>query len=79
MTIDLILYASLTRLVPGSTAGVAIPVQVSDRTTIGAVLRQTGIPDDMKLILLVNGLSGARDQELKDKDRLAVFPTIAGG
>lgn len=79
MTIDLILYASLPRFVPGSIAGIPIPLQLPDQTTIGVVLSQAGIPDDMRLILLVNGLSATRDQDLHEDDRLAVFPTIAGG
>ncbi|MFH0959481.1 MAG: MoaD/ThiS family protein [Pseudomonadota bacterium] len=79
MTIELVLYASITKLVPGSIAGNPISVEASDKTTVGDLLSQAGIPDDMRLILLVNGLSGSRDQELKDRDRLAVFPPIAGG
>jgi len=79
VTIDLILYASLPRFVPGSIAGIPIPLQLPDQTTIGVVLSQAGIPDDMRLILLVNGLSATRDQDLHEDDRLAVFPTIAGG
>ena len=79
MTIDLILYASLTKFVPGSTAGIPISLQLADQTTIGVVLSQAGIPNDMRLILLVNGLSATRDQDLHEADRLAVFPTIAGG
>ncbi len=79
MTIDLILYASLPKFVPGSVAGIPITVQAPDQTTVGVVLSQAGIPDDMRLILLVNGLSATRDQELRENDRLAVFPTIAGG
>ena len=79
VTIDLILYASLPKFVPGSIAGIPIPVQVPDQTTVGVVLSQAGIPDDMRLILLVNGLSATRDQDLHEDDRLAVFPTIAGG
>jgi sulfur carrier protein ThiS len=79
VTIDLILYASLPKFVPGSLAGISIPVQAPDQTTVGVVLSQAGIPDDMRLILLVNGLSATRDQELREGDRLAVFPTIAGG
>ncbi|MGO8879673.1 MAG: MoaD/ThiS family protein [Desulfomonilaceae bacterium] len=79
MKIDLILYASLTRFVPGSVAGDLIQLEIQPKASVNDVLKQMGLPVDISLILLINGRSGVKSQELHEKDRLAVFPTIAGG
>lgn len=79
MKIDFILYASLTRFVPGSVAGDLIQLEIQPNTSVNDVLRQVGLPTDISLILLINGRSAVRSQELHENDRLAVFPTIAGG
>lgn len=79
MKIDFILYASLTRFVPGSVAGDLIQLEIQPKTSVNDVLRQVGLPTETSLILLINGRSAVRSQELHENDRLAVFPTIAGG
>jgi sulfur carrier protein ThiS len=79
MKIDLILYASLTRFVSGSVAGDPIQLEIQPKTSVNDVLKQMGLPVDMSLILLINGRSGIKSQELHENDRLAIFPTIAGG
>ncbi len=79
MKIDLILYVSLTRFVSGSVAGDPIQLEIQPKTSINDVLQQMGLPVDMSLILLINGRSGIKSQELHENDRLAIFPTIAGG
>lgn len=79
MTINLVLYAMVTKFVPGSIAGNPILVEISDQTTVRDILLEVGIPTDMRLIILVNGLAAQMDQRLHENDRMAVFPTIAGG
>ncbi|MGC8604175.1 MAG: MoaD/ThiS family protein [Desulfomonilaceae bacterium] len=79
MNIDFILYASLTKFVPGSVAGDPIHVEMPPGVTVNDVLKEMGIPEGISLILLINGRSGTKTQTIHDNDRLAVFPTIAGG
>ncbi len=54
-------------------------MEVSDGISVREVLEQLGIgPEEPKLIL-VNGIHVKPESPLKDGDRLAVFPPIAGG
>lgn len=79
MKINLVLYASLTQFVSGASAGEVINLEIPGDSTVHDVMDTMGIPSDLKLILLINGRSVSKTQKLLDDDRLAVFPTIAGG
>jgi sulfur carrier protein ThiS len=79
MKINLVLYASLTRFVAGSSAGEVMNLDIPGDSTVHDVMVKVGIPSDLKLILLVNGRSVSKTHKLNDDDRLAAFPTIAGG
>ena len=54
-------------------------MDIDENTSIGTILSDLNIgPDEPKLIL-VNGIHSKLDGSLKEGDRLAVFPPIAGG
>jgi sulfur carrier protein ThiS len=79
MKIELILYASLACHMPAERSGNSCLLEVDEGTTVGNVLASLTIPEDAPRIMFLNGRHTKEDQFLKDGDRLAVFPPIAGG
>ena len=79
MKVELRLFASLTSYLPDGTAGHSCVREMDEGATIGELLEELKIPPHLPAIILVNGIHAEEDQALKDGDRLAVFPPIAGG
>jgi sulfur carrier protein ThiS len=77
--IQVCLYASLSSHLPGVTAGDGALVDAEPCATVGDVLKMLGIEPDSPKILFVNGIHAKPDRILKEGDRLAAFPPIAGG
>lgn len=44
-----------------------------------AIFNKLEIPDKEVAILLVNGMDGKFDQELKNGDTVSIFPPVGGG
>ena len=79
MKVEICLYASLSSRLPKETDGNCFTTDINENTSIGTILSDLNIrPDEPKLIL-VNGIHSKLDGSLKEGDRLAVFPPIAGG
>lgn len=79
MKIEMILYASLGKLSPGKSAGESFTVDLEDEATVQDALKKVGIDPKSSLIIFVNGRHSKFDGVLKEGDRLAIFPPIAGG
>jgi molybdopterin synthase sulfur carrier subunit len=79
MKIELILYASLACHMPAERTGNSCMLEIDDGSTVRDVLATLTIPEDAPRIMFLNGRHTKDDQSLKDGDRLAVFPPIAGG
>lgn len=54
-------------------------MNVPDGSTVGDIILDLGIPEEEKKIIFINGVHGTLETILKEKDRLAVFPPVAGG
>ncbi|HTY23093.1 MAG TPA: MoaD/ThiS family protein [Desulfomonilaceae bacterium] len=78
MKVQIHLYATLASYLPDSGAE-ANSIEASDGSSIGTVLNRLGIPPDAPKIILLNGVHADLQTILKDGDKLAVFPPIAGG
>jgi sulfur-carrier protein len=79
MKVEICLYASLSSRLPEKSNGNCFIKDIDENTTIGTILSGLNIrPDEPKLIL-VNGIHSKPEASLKEGDRLAVFPPIAGG
>jgi len=52
---------------------------VPDGCTVGDIVHILGIPDETKKIIFINGVHGTVESVLQEKDRLAIFPPVAGG
>lgn len=72
MEIELHLYASLKRDLP-------LKIEVAAGTTIEALFDRVCVPAEAAKIILLNGVHAGVGEVLKDADRLAAFPPLAGG
>lgn len=79
MKIEVVLYAQLACLLPGERTGNTCTMDVQDGCAIRDVLTSLNVPTDSPKILFINGRHAKEDTMLKEGDRLAVFPPIAGG
>jgi sulfur-carrier protein len=79
MKVTVKLFANLQELLPPEAKANTIVGELAPGATVGEVLREFKVPDDLKLIILVNSVHAGKDQVLKAGDVLAVFPPIAGG
>ena len=83
MKIQLKLYASLGQYLPSGAKKNEIEVEVQNHTTVGDLLQNCKVPDEMCHLVLVNGKfvsPGDRSTlSLNDGDALAVWPPVAGG
>ena len=80
MKIEMRLYASLARYMPEQKRGSRTQVmEISEGTTIGEVLQRMNVPTKAVKLIFVNGVRAQIDQDLKDGDKIGIFPPVAGG
>ena len=80
MKVEVKLYASLTRYLPGDADSHAPRILDIDRdTTIIQLLEHLKVPMKSVKLIFLNGIHASGDETLNDGDRLGVFPPIAGG
>lgn len=78
MNVQINLYATLAlqRTNRGTEADL---IEIEDGTTIGDILDRLGVSRDAPKIIFLNGIHANLETIPKDRDRIAVFPPIAGG
>jgi molybdopterin synthase sulfur carrier subunit len=79
MKILLCLYASLTSYLPENAHGNACTIEVPEGFAVREILGQLKINVEVPKIIFLNGIHASLDDIVKNGDRLAVFPPIAGG
>ena len=79
MKIEVRLFATLAAYLPDERDGRSTTLEVADGSTVAAVVRLLGIPDDMPFIAMIDGRDAALDRPLGDGDVLSLFPPLAGG
>jgi len=79
MEVELRVFGDLRRYVEVMEIGESQALSLDDGSTVKDILIQLGIPEADAKIILVNGRGKKIDGELKDGDRLAIFPAVAGG
>ncbi len=79
MRINLSLYASLASHLPEKCTGNSCTLELPNGTSIRELLDQLNIGIDEPKVMFVNGVHARLDDIVKDEDRLAIFPPIAGG
>ena len=80
MEIQLKLYASLGRYTPDQSDGKSPGMMgIHEGTTVRDMIERLGIPNEAVKIIFLNGIHAKEGDRLKDGDRLAIFPPVAGG
>ncbi|MFH1489146.1 MAG: MoaD/ThiS family protein [Pseudomonadota bacterium] len=80
MKIELKLFASLGRYMPQKKDGKSSEMmEIHEGTRVRDIIDRLGIPENAVKILFLNGIHAKEEDRLKDGDRLAIFPPIAGG
>jgi molybdopterin converting factor small subunit len=79
LRIELRLYASLRKYLPGETPDGLCRVEVEEGATIRSLFAQIHIPADAPKIVFLNGIHAKGDEVLKEGDRVGAFPPVAGG
>lgn len=46
---------------------------------VKTVLRKLMIPEELSMLILINGIVKNKEQLLRDGDTLSIFPTMSGG
>ncbi|MFA5844845.1 MAG: MoaD/ThiS family protein [Coriobacteriia bacterium] len=79
MKVDIALFATLARYQPDGAGGRhARPFELAEGTTVADVAASLALPDEPRVVF-VNGRHAEETTVLRDGDRLAVFPPVAGG
>lgn len=80
MHIELRLYASLSRYLPGGGApGGTCQIELEEGATIKSLFAAIHLPADAPKIIFLNGIHARGDEVLKEGDRVGAFPPVAGG
>lgn len=75
MGIEIKLFATLAKFLPEN----ADDYPIEDGETVGSLIKKLGLPEDDVTLMFVNSLRSDIDTEIKDKDRVGLFPPVGGG
>jgi len=56
-----------------------ISVEVHDSATVREIALKYNLPIDEIAIIMINGIGGSLDTNLKNNDTLSLFPLVGGG
>jgi molybdopterin converting factor small subunit len=73
--IQIKLFASLQKFMPASADNFAIEPGI----TVGTLLEQLGIPQDMIKLVFINSVRAELTSILKGGERVGIFPPVGGG
>jgi len=79
MKVNLSLYASLASHLPEKCTANSCTMELAAGTSIRELLDQLNIGIDEPKVMFINGVHARLDDIIKDGDRVAIFPPIAGG
>jgi molybdopterin converting factor small subunit len=79
MQVEVRLYATLRRYLPGLKAGQPQRLTLPEGATVADMLAALGVPDGDNQHAFVNDIDVELDWVLYDGDRVGVFPQVGGG
>ena len=56
-----------------------MPLELEGAKTVGDVLSLLSIPEEVELVMLLNGHHAKKESSLADGDALTFFPPVTGG
>ncbi len=79
MPLQVMLFATLRRSIPGYDPHQGLALEISPGTTLAQVIQQLRLPPEDVTLILVNGVHQQRDFQLQGDERVAFFPPVGGG
>ncbi len=79
MKINVKIFATLIRFVPGVRAGVAQEIDLPAGSTLADLVACLALPPDEVKVIFVNGKKQEQDYRLTAGDEVGIFPPIGGG
>lgn len=79
MTVEVRLFAGLTRYVTGTVNGEPFKVNLNRQSTVSDLLTRLNIPEKEAFLTIVNGTASPHSAVLENGDRVGIFPPIGGG
>ncbi len=78
MRLEVKLFASLRDKYPKDTKGV-LTVEMPAGSTVAHLVKHLEIPENLPLVVMINGRREPESAPLKDGDRVGIFPPVGGG
>jgi len=79
MKVEIKLYANLAKLLPPRSQKKQSIITIKKGSTIADLLEKLKIPSEMSNVIMLNGNQCDKQTELKEGDKISIFPPIAGG
>lgn len=78
-TVKVKLFATLRRQYPELGLGEAMPVTLSEGSTVADLVERLDLPQDQVKVTFVNGMVRQGDYRLSAGDEVGIFPPVGGG
>ena len=79
MKVEVRMFANLAKLLPPGSQNKRATITIKKGTTVDELLERLKVPEKITNIVMVNGVQGSKEAELKEGDVVSIFPPIAGG
>ena len=79
MKIEVTVFATLRRYLPGLRLGEMKTLEVTPGCTMAQLRDQLGLPADEVKVVMRNHIQANLDEEVREGDRIVFFPAVAGG
>jgi sulfur-carrier protein len=73
------LFATLTQFTPGKEPGVPFVIEIPDGSTLADLMALLRLPEEEVKLTFINGRFQQAEYQLKNDDRVGIFPPIGGG
>ena len=79
MKVEVVVFATLRKYVPGLAIGESKWVNIHPGATIAEVIETIGLPGDQVKVIMRNHRQAQLSDTLIDGDRIAFIPAVGGG
>ncbi len=79
MKIEIHLFASLAKYLPENAKNKTCIIELSDHSVVSDLIKQMRLSDHSVKLIFINGVHASRTSELKNGDRVGIFPPVGGG
>ncbi len=79
MKVEIHLFASLAKYLPADAKNKTCIKELPTHSVISDLINTMGVPDPSVKLIFLNGVHAHRSTELKDGDRVGLFPPVGGG